>query len=184
MMLRITLFVRLLLSLLLGASIIQTSAATPLSISATPEKFLKRRFDLPLSGFYEHVVQTLQFIGPATAFSSNPSLALQLFYTKIVLKVISEWAPHQQPVDVLMISYGAFQLAFATDKLGKNIPWNVIAEFAAQMILRTQNGYTSTFDAGFWDATRTLGVFVSLRVVPDWFPHPPQGYAVQLNHRV
>ena len=93
--------------------------------------------------------------------------ALADFYAEIHVRCITSWMQNLPPPQAdLILRLGGFQLSFvACDGSSEGISWEFIRDFTAVMLRFTKMGYTGVYDQGWWNAARTLGVYVGLRVV-------------------
>ena len=152
----------LFLSVLVFLSILRTSVSTPIYPPGIESTKIESRSHLPHSGLILRISRSLEVITPLPeAFRT-----LELFYLQVFEEIVTSWIPHESPRDNLFITFGAFQLIFVADRRGKPIPWDVVGDFVIQMVGWSQRGYAATYDRGYWNAARSFGVYVGLRLLP------------------
>ena len=89
---------------------------------------------------------------------------LARFYLSVAARAIFEANAGSPEADNLFYTEGPLALIFVADRLGKAIPWGFVANFALSMVNWTNRGFLGTYDRGYWNIERTLGVYAGLRI--------------------
>ena len=90
--------------------------------------------------------------------------ALTEFYLGLLAREIFEIRSGSREENYIFFTLGPLSLNFVAHEWGKTIPWDFVASFALSMVDWTDRGFLATYDRGYWNLERTLGVYAGLRV--------------------